>query len=344
MLVRKTELPEACEVNPSLLNAPIYVLNDASARKLDCIEVKWQKNNVNCIFRFIRAATDPLPTPTHAKYLDILLAMFADNWDGSGKLYFRYCDVLRIAGKAHDSRSNKAVQQTIQRYSRHITEWVNSWKVGASYTFTIIRGSSILDEQGNLLTSTGRNPGKTIPLWHWVQFDPKVVKALKDEKRRFFLTKLYKYLSRGAFCVYRYYYGYPDSYVDSNGQKRPNHIWRSIDQLREIFKWTGQKNRFLPWLETQLGELLKLKVINPPVWNDNKTAVCVHCKNLEEIRNNTDCTTTENVNQSILEEYYNKKSKNLIPEQLMSTIDFLLNSNLTEAALQVIREKVLIVR
>lgn len=352
------ELPNTSEINPSLLNAPIYVLHDTASKKVSSIEVNWQnKDGLQCAFRFLRTATDPFPTMVHARYLDILLAMFARNPNSTGKVYFRYRDVMKVAGKTSDS-AVKAIQQTIQRYRRHPTEWQNSWTVGEIVNFSIISASSILDENGYLLPIQ-HNPrrSKKADNWHWVRFDERIVEALKNDTRRFFLTELFKKLSRNAYCVYRYYYGYPDFFIDSKGKKQPNKIWRSVDQLREIFKWTGQKNRFLPWFKTQLDELLKLNLINKPKWNETNTAVCIHCKNLAEIEDKQKVTlvsgsdpyapekrvgATRNItslsNEAIIQEYLARKAANRVPKVNSDPIDMMLaNPAMVEAGVDLIK-------
>ncbi len=118
-----SHLPDTVGVNPTLLNAPIYVLNTKAACKIDKIEVSWESKNssgdiVLKAFRFFRQAGTPFPTVTHAKYLDILLAMFSQNWNPEGILHFRYTDILKFAGNQKNSRAREAIQQTILRYRR----------------------------------------------------------------------------------------------------------------------------------------------------------------------------------------------------------------------------------
>ena len=357
---RAPELASTSEVSPTLLNAPIYVLHDKASKKVSSIEVHWSnKDGLHCAFRFIRAATDPFPTTVHARYLDILLAMFAKSPDPSGKVYFRYRDVMKVAGKTSDSVV-KGIQQTIQRYRRHPTEWQNSWTVGEIVNFSIISASSILDENGYLLP-VQHNPrrSKKADCWHWVKFDERIVHALRNDTRRFFLTDLFKRLDRGAYCIYRYYYGYPDFFIDSKGNRRPNLIWRSVDQLREIFKWTGQKNKFVPWFKTQLDELLKLNLIDRPKWNETNTAVCIHCKNLADIENKQKVTlvsdsdpyapeklkrvgATRNIsslsNEAIIQEYLARKAANRVPKVNSDPIDMMLaNPAMVEAGVDLIK-------
>ncbi len=280
-----TDLPETVGVNPSLLNAPIYVLHPTAAKKLDIIEIGWTQKidgvDVQKAFRFLRSASTPFPTVTHAKYLDILLSMFSQNWNPAGILHFRYSDVQRIAGKAATSRARESIQQTVLRYHRHTTEWENCWNGRTDrLTFNIIERSSIFDDRGNLKR---HSPGRSLvkEKWHTVVFHREIVKALKDEKKRILLTDLFRELDHDTFCVYRYYYGYPDNYVDDSGVRQPHIIWRNIDYLQNIFKWTGQKNRFLSWFTDRLSELRSLNLIDEPIWN--KEAVGIHCRNLKDL-------------------------------------------------------------
>lgn len=359
-----TNLPETVGVNPSLLNAPIYVLHSTAGKRLDCIEVKWTQKiggeNVNKSFRFIRAATDPFPTVTHAKYLDILLAMFATNWNAEGVLQFRYCDVLKTAGKAPVSRAREAIQQTILRYHRHTTEWENSWNGKRdTLTFNIVRRSSIIDGDGNIKSKSPRRSIKKED-WHSIVFDEEIVNALDNDKRkRILLTDIFQKLKHDTFCVYRYYYGYPDYYIDEKGVKRDNIIWRNIETLSNIFKWTGQKNRFSNWLKDRIAELLELDLIDKPIWNGD--ALGIHCKNLKYLTNNdpktTILTTSSNrttkrnksnevlisklSNEAVVSEYYARKSKNELTEEVYKPIDLLINNKMMDMAINLIKSQVL---
>jgi hypothetical protein len=277
-----TELPEAVGVNPSLLNAPIYVLNPSSASKINTLKVSWSKkmpdgSEATCTFKFSRKADTPFPTAVHAKYLDILLAMFAQDWNSEGLLRFRYCDVLRFAGKSGDDTD--AIKQTIVRYHCHTTEWYNSWNGRHdTFTFNIIRKSSIFDEKGKLL-----NPRRSLTkeTWHSVIFDQEIVNALRKENKRLFLTSVFQTLDTQGYCIYRYYYAYADSFKDDRGNLRSSITWRTLKQLSSVFKWTGRQSRFVPWLKDRFAALEALGLIDPPTWNGD--AVGVHCRNLKDL-------------------------------------------------------------
>ena len=190
---------------------------------------------VSCSFRFKRESTALLPTAVHAKYLDILLAMFAHNWNPAGILHFRYSDVLRFAGSPTNSRGAKeAIKEAIIRYRCNVTEWQNCWSDHTdTLHFNIIEISSIYDAEGKKHSSRKSNRKED---WHTVTFSKYPVYALKNDTKRILLTDLFKKLKHDTFCVYRYYYGYPDFYLDDNGVKRPHVNWRTLEFLGNIFK------------------------------------------------------------------------------------------------------------
>lgn len=365
---RVTSLPNTVGVNPSLLNAPIYVLNSKSANKVDIIETSWEKTNehgekVECHFSFNRSAKLPFPTVTHAKYLDVLLAMFAMNWKENGVLSFRYSDVLKTAGVKPYSNAAKSLQQAILRYHHHYTEWKNCWNgKQASLVFTIIKASSIVDPDTKEIRVHNPRRSKKSENWHTIVFAPEVVSALKTENKRILLTRLFKDLNHEVFCVYRYYYGYPDFFIDAQGKKRPNLIWRSLDELSQgVFKWTGQKNRFIHWLKEKLDTLVKMGLIYEPIYKEK--AVAVRCKNLADIEDKQKVTlvsgsdpyapekpkrvgATRNIsslsNEAIIEEYLTRKAANKVPSDMTVPIDMMLARPATiKAAVDLIKGHVL---
>ena len=271
-----SELPKTVGVNPSLLNAPLYVLHSKAAKKLDYLEVKWEGKYQDEViykkFQFRRDSGTPFPLQIHAKYLDIMLGMFACNWNPEGILAFRFCDTVSIAGKKLNSRARGSVQQTIKRYMVHTTLWENCWQGNGefqhnSFSFNIIKASSIIDSSYEIIKGQNPRNAKNKEHWHTVTFAPEIVKALEEDKKRILLTELFKKLPEDTYCVYRYYYGFPDSFVGKNNSiipKRSN--WRSLGDLHKIFNWTGQKNRFKIWLKERFEELqsiINLSNTNP---------------------------------------------------------------------------------
>jgi hypothetical protein len=356
-----SELPKTVGVNPSLLNAPLFVLNPKIANKLDYLEVTWQdkfqEETVYKKFQFRRDSGTPFPLQIHAKYLDIMLGMFSYSWNLEGILYFRYIDILKIAGKKPDSRARGAVQQTIKRYMRHSTEWENCWQGRIdTINFNIIKASSILDSRGEIKKGTAAdNPrnAKNKEHWHTIVFAPEIVKALKEDKKRILLTELFKKLPEDTYCVYRYYYGFPDSFVGKNNSiitKKSN--WRSLEQLHQVFNWTGQKNRFKVWLKNRFEELNSFDLLHKYEWNPSETAVNIVCKNItkitskeqELIQSPTQGKLDLNniTDEALLAEYIRLKSEKIIPRDKCDAVDMLIGlPSMRSSALPIVKNLIL---
>jgi len=360
-----TELPVTVGISQDLLNAPLFVLNPKSASLTNILVVKWKEEKtingrvqtIKRKFSYIRSTAEPFPTVSHAIYLDILLCLFAKNWSEDGILYFRYTDILIAAGKSIKS-SATPIQITIQRYRRHQTEWESIDEDGRidNINYPIIRASSILDSDGQIIKGKkAKNPRRANSQdnWHTVTFDQEIVKALdpKKEQKRFLLTKAFKILKADSFCVYRYYYGFPDTRIDTvTGKKQPVHHFRSLEQLHKIFNWTGQKNRFKPWLEARFAELLKHNLIDKPFWT-SETSVKIRCKNHTEVTEKKQLieSPTQGVinlnnitDETLVAEYYRYKSEGIIPQAECKGIDFLLDiPSMRQTSLAAIKDIIL---
>ena len=163
-------------------------------------------------------------------------------------------------------------------------------------------------------------------------FDAAVVEALKDEDKRFFLTKVFNTLSDSSYCVYRYYYGFKDSYRDSTKILRN----RSLDFLMKIFNWTGRKSRFKPWLEERFKDLLTHDLIYEPVWTSDNS-VKIGCKNYKNITSFNKKSTNDKKeveteeqglvdikncsNEKLLALYFEYDAKGLIPKPTKNIIE-----------------------
>lgn len=354
-----TILPTTVGISQDLLNAPLFVLNPKSAETVNLLEVTWEAKDieggtVKNKFSYFRSTAEPFPTVTHAIYLDILLCLFALNWNEKGILYFRYIDVLMAAGKSPKS-SAEPIQITIQRYRRHQTEWETIYADGRVETinYPIIRASSILDSNGQIIKGKkAKNPRRANneENWHTVTFDKEVVKALnKDNAKRFLLTKAFKILKADSFCVYRYFYGYPDTRRDKNGNFVPVSHNRSIEQLSKIFHWTGQKNRFKPWLEKRFADLVKHDLIHKPFWTSD-TSVQITCKNYKKIEPKKQIIESDTqgyldikncTEEALVAQYLEYKNKEVIPQNKCAAIDMLLTINsMKKTAIDAIRRTI----
>jgi len=354
-----TVLPSTVGINQDLLNAPLFVLNPKSAATTNLLEVSWEAKDieggtVKNRFQYRRESLTPFPTVAHATYLDILLCFFVQNWNEKGVLHFRYTDVLMAAGKSPKSTA-EPIQITIQRYMSHLTRWETFYADGRVDTlnYPIIRASSILDSDGQIIKGkNAKNPRRanSEENWHTVTFDKEVVKALsKNNAKRFLLTKAFKILNSDSFCVYRYFYGYPDTRRDKNGNFIPVSHNRSLDQLSKVFHWSGRMSRFKPWLEKRFADLVDHDLIHKPFWT-SETSVQIACKNFrkvnpEQMKIKSETQGTFDINRCsdeiLLAQYFDYKEQGVISSEECNALDMMLRlPTMKSAAIKGIREAI----
>lgn len=246
----KADLPPTVVLERNLIGVPTFVLH-AKASTIDKkLAYSWRgEDNNEAVFTYERPDDTPFPLPQHAMFLDVMLAMFAQNFRDDGELRFRFADVLRNAGKDPDGQGGiRAVKETVNRYTRCQASWHYAWK-GKVMTW---HGPLIVGEDIYKMSANGpvvkRNPrkSKNPETWHMIMFHPHVVASVKIGHSRVFLAEaLRSGLSPAAFCVYRYFYGFSDT----------SDVRRPIGQLRSAFPWHGSPGRFVKWLQEQLQEL-----------------------------------------------------------------------------------------
>ena len=183
------------------------------------------------------------------------------------------------------------------------------------------------DKEGLKLKKNPRN-ARAAEGWHQISFHPKIVESIKNGFTKIFLTKVLGLGVRAdAQCVYRYFYGFSDS----------SEIKRSVEHLMNAFAWQGgRKKRFLPWLETQLNELIAHGLVEAfAVQNE---WVTVQCVGLKALRDNlippplsaptsrrrkaaTKRAVPEPSDQALVEHYFNLKAAGKVERHVAETID-----------------------
>lgn len=275
--VYRSELPQTATLERNLLGVPTFVLHAKAAVSVEELRYEWSLADTKALFIFSRHREAPFPLPIHTMYLDILLAMFANNFDTSGWLRFRFSDLLRNAGK--DPRcggdSLKAAQEAIRRYFLCTAEWRYAWKGGAQSW----RGPIIQSEDVWNLTRTGpqlkRNPRRSEASegWHRIQLHPHVVESIGGSYTRVFWKEaLSGKLSPAAYSVYRYFYSFNDRTA----------IKRSMRSIQQAFPWQGRPDRFRKWLGTQLEELHLSGFVEG--YEVAKSYTVVKCAPLEDVK------------------------------------------------------------
>lgn len=246
----RPHLSSTIALERNLLGVPTSVLHAKSAKLKKIVHEWYPSPDVKALFVFSRPDDSPLPLPLHAMYLDILLAMFANNFNAEGWLQFRFSDLLRNAGKhpANGGDSLKAAQEAIRRYFHCQAQWHYSWK-GEAQSWS---GPFIIAEDIWTATSHGirikRNPRRSAASdgWHRIRFHPHVVESIGGGFTRvFWRGALEGRLSPTAYSVYRHFYGFSDR----------SDVRRSLDLLRSAFVWQSRPDRFRKWLEERLLEL-----------------------------------------------------------------------------------------
>jgi hypothetical protein len=186
-------------------------------------------------------------------YLDILIAMFANNFNPNGMLKFRFSDVLRNAGRPVTSAGARtAVKEAIRRYHRCLALWERSF-VGEnnSWSGTLIEASTIFDETPSL----ARNPRNTrdSEKWHTVKFHDFIVASMMSGNVRLFYCEMLRSgLKHDTYIVYRHFRRFTDM----------GEIKRSLKQLMVAFNYQSQRmDRFKVWLSERLSELKATKYV-----------------------------------------------------------------------------------
>jgi hypothetical protein len=357
------ELPNSYGLNRNVLGVPTFALHSKSATKLMKLEYNWQTKEGLFEFEFRRIDPDiPFPIPQHALYFDLLVALFAEQWNEGGDLYFTIASVLKNAGKDPDGRARDAVIETIKRYMFCNASWENSWN-GRQRTWSnpLINACNIWDGDGNIRTGKlGRNPRncKDRDDLHSLTFCKQIVDSLNDGYNRIFYTQAINgKLKPDSYAVYRYFYGFSDQ----------SEVHRSLEHLMQVFPWTGRESRFKPWLESRLSECLDNGFIQNYKFKDDR--VFVKCKNLKELtsketitldlehdtnvsgyrwKKNQDgsmkkrkqkitkgsgATTAKRFNaddltdEAVLEEYLSRKEKGLYAQKSVEVLDMLIEDS-----------------
>lgn len=269
------------EIN--ILGVPTCVLNASASKTYKALTYKWEDDQKEMAFVFKRDDVVPFPTPEHANYFAVALAMFAQKPNDKGELYFRVSDIVRNAGK--DDRgggARRAVKEMVLRYSHCTAHWFDSFKIGDvrdNWHGPFIVAEDVLKVVDGEETETRRlkrNPGKSLDpkRWHRIQFHPKVVESQKNQYVRFFLTEILQSskLSETAKLVYAHFFRFSDQ----------TPVYRPLDRLLAAFPWrSDRKKEFLKRFEGRLKELEALNVIE--FYKVLPHGVSVKCRPVEEL-------------------------------------------------------------
>lgn len=245
----KLVAPETILAERNLLGVPIYVMNKNLAMKSIGFCHRWRsQTGADASFELLRTGNYPLPTISHARILDLMIGMFANNFNDEGILRFRYEDILRLFNRSRSRGGAIAIKEAILRYmtaacrrSERLDGRELSWS-----GFIIIASSMSMTNDESKSPRNSKNPED----WNWIVFNPEIVKSIKSNDTRRLLAEIVcGDLKNEAYALYRYLCGFRDD-------KR---LKRSYSQLATAINFADRRtNRFEVWLEKQL-QVLKAK-------------------------------------------------------------------------------------
>ena len=334
----------------NVLGVPTFVLNTKSNESTDVLTHSWKNEKGILKFTFTKTPKSPFPQVEHARYFDTLIGLFATRWNPEGYLYFSVAEALRFSGKDPRSGGNrKAVLEAIRRYQFCQASWEQSWNGGnTTWVGSFIPESDIWEDSTGELKRNPRNSRRKEAL-HKIRFNEHIVTSLKESNTRVFLTDSIKKLKPDSYAVYRYFYSFSDI----------SKVIRNIENLMNIFPWTGRKSRFQPWLEARLKECLEKKFIASYEFKEGR--VYVKCRSLKEhkesspvielkpavslkkpskrSRTTTSIKASHITDEAVLEEYYRRKQEGLLEEKTIEALDMMLAAGLKGPAIAALKNR-----
>jgi hypothetical protein len=256
----------------NLLGVPIGVLHPSSAKKSKSLNYSWKTESGVYEYKFERISDeDAFPIPQHTRFFDILIALFAQNWNADGMLYFRFSDILSVIGTKESQGSRTSIYETIRRFQRCNATWQNSWDGRVTtWSSPLIVGSSVFDNKGTLK----KNPRRSLDEknWHCIKFCEPIVMALRDQNKRIFFKSMYSCgLTPESYIVYRYFFKFNDR----------SHVIRDIDKLLSVFPWNSTQKKFLVWMNERLSEAKSKNFVED--YEINTKFISVKCSPIGEI-------------------------------------------------------------
>ncbi len=267
----------------NLLGVPIYTLHPKSATTLKEIVYRWK----GVSFKMMPSGRTPLPTTEHLKYLNVMLALFADQPESDEKrqgfLSFTLSQIVKLSGKDPTNRGAvKTVKDTILRYAACHLEF-SAWNKanGVCDTFhgpIIIRTIKWRSEEGSgvgryrklkLVKSNPRN-SRQPESFHRLQFHPMVVENINTQYVSVFLSSILRLgLDDKALAIYQHLF--------STTVGDAPWVEKSLDELRSALSWNSRPSRFAKFLHKHLDGLAAKDLLT---WTPKRSSVLVHFKKI----------------------------------------------------------------
>jgi alkylated DNA nucleotide flippase Atl1 len=199
--------------------------------------------------RIVSGGNCPLPVPQHAKVLDVLLALFSNNFNEEGEVWFTYKDIAMLLGIS--TTNNTVIKEAIRRYLHMNLFFEKCWATQpgrfTSEVFHTVKKTDLFEEEKD---HNPRNSRKKEHL-HYVKFDQKIVDSVQAKQIRLFPRDAFKELDAWSYILYKIFYAPTD--------KEP--VRRTINFIESFLGWSSGAPRLRSWIVKNLEHLKKKKFI-----------------------------------------------------------------------------------
>lgn len=215
--------------------------------------------------------SEPFPITVHAKYLDALLGLYANNLPSKGeKFRFKVGDIAKILNINSDKTFYKNFYEMLKRYNNFIARWDESY-LDLGDRVTVKTNSSFILSYIDREECRNSHCG-----WNEIMIHPKIDETIRNLDTRLFYSQVFKEkLKKMEYHVYRYFYSFADN----------KEIRRKLKHVKECLTYTGKKDKFVKYLKTNLDALKNLGLVEyydiPKVRNPEKffeSEMVVKCK------------------------------------------------------------------
>ena len=246
-------LPNEVAIERNFIRAPTCVAHASSAEKTEFVYLfKKKEENGEIYVPTLRLKSDRdelLPLPQHAKVLDVLLALFANNFNDDGEVWFSYADIARPLGI--NPRETSSIKEAIKRYYNLTMHFEKSWvDQPGRFTSEAMRPISRTDLFDKDKDHNPRNSRLPKDL-HYIKFSPAIIQSVQTKQIRLFPRDAFSELDAWSYMLYKIFYAPTD--------KEP--VRRTVTFIGNFVGWSSGMPRLRVWIVKHLEVLQEKKFI-----------------------------------------------------------------------------------
>lgn len=268
------KLTNMVAIPSSMLQMPCYVLHESSSEKVDLIKLRLKTKE----FTFERSREGKMPTAAHYHYLLLLIAKFANQFNEEGKLYFKYSEILKLAGVTKKSKGSvDAIKEAILRYSTSTAHCQFPVRLKDG-TVKEERWDQAFIKRSSIYNTDNKTPNKHNPrnsknqrkYWHEIQFCDAIVDALREDRTRLYFEKFFRVkMSKHERTIFNYFWAFGDkkAYFHPFFEGGNSSV---MTPLISAFNYKDRKSRFVIWIKKHLTALFERGVFEQMEIVDDK--------------------------------------------------------------------------